>query len=112
MLFTCVSHERRRAHSLTNDERATQSSIVAFLLIPNNTFNGTGPATAVLLWPLNAGPTSLGLFLLPLFGFFYSVKVTSFSGAKSTHRQMLVQVGRRMISDPCPYFVSESRFLR
>ena len=86
VLFTCVSHKRRRAHSLTNDERATQFSVVALLLIPDNTFNGTGTATAVLLWPLNACPTSLGLFLLPLFGFFYGVKVPSFSGAKSTHR--------------------------
>src|SRR4029077_2892076 len=67
LIFAGKRHHRRSTHAVADDERIAELAERAFLLLPNHALDRRGPAAAIFLRPVQAGPAGIRLFLLPGF---------------------------------------------
>src|SRR6266849_1864294 len=65
VLLAAIGHHGRPAHALADLERLRQLAVHAFFLLPDHALDRRGAASAIFLWPVQAGPAGFGFLLLP-----------------------------------------------
>src|SRR5262245_44235924 len=65
LLFAGERHHGRAAHAVADDEDAGEIAERPLFLLPDHALDRRRAAAAIFLWPVQAGPAGVGLFLLP-----------------------------------------------
>src|SRR5579864_2139986 len=100
LLFAGERHHGRPAHAVADDEHRTELAEGAFLLLPDHALNRRRAATAIILWPVQAGPARIGLLLLPGLRDLQHVGALEPGAAERGFAQLLFILLRRIRRDP------------